>query len=630
MGRARSPLAIAGALAAAAAVIASSAGAAPQQVYSAPVPPAQTLSADGPNGRFLLDGTWLFRFDRGVGLAQHFERSASIAGWQQVAVPNAWNANDQSSASFVGTAAWYRKDFRLPSAAAGESWLVRFESVNYRATVWLNGKLVGQHAGAFLPFELELAPRLLSRTGINRLVVRVDDRRGPTDLPPAGTGLGAAAEGGWWNYGGILRAVYLREVDRIDLASVQVLPRLPCPACPARIDYRVLVRNYAATRQRASVVANYGGVSTLLGTRTLAPGGSTTVSAEGTVAHPVLWWPGQPHLYNVTLDASVQGVGVAHYFLQSGIRSVRVSADGHLLLNFVHVHLRGVGLVEDSPTLGSAIGSDQLRQYMAWVKDLGATMIRSQYPLDPYLEELADQMGVVIWSEIPVYQVRNGKLAAIRAAALAALRTNVLVNGNHPSVIIWSIANELGSSVPAAQTAYIRAAVGTAHALDPTRPVGLALAGHPDAGCPRGYGPLDVLGLNDYFGWYVGANGSIADSSLLPDYLNMMHSCYPHKALLVTEFGAESDHHGPVEEHGTYEYQQAFIRYHLSVFDSLPFLSGAVYWALQEFRVRPDWGGGNPHPHPPMHEKGLISFAGTEKPAYSDVRSIFSATLQLG
>jgi beta-glucuronidase len=98
---------------------------------------------------------------------------------------------------------------------------------------------------------------------------------------------------------------------------------------------------------------------------------------------------------------------------------------------------------------------------------------------------------------------------------------------------------------------------------------------------------------------------------------------------VVTEFGAEADRHGPVEERGTYEFQQAFVDYHLGVFATKPYLSGAVYWALEEFRVRPDWAGGNPHPNPPLHEKGLISFTGVRKPAYFDVRTAFHATRQL-
>ncbi len=122
----------------------------------------------------------------------------------------------------AGSVTWYRKDFRAPSAAASTTWLLHFDNVRYRASVWLNGKLLGKHAGAYLPWELRV--RGLDRGGVNRLVVRVDNRTRATDLPPARLTVEGAPNGGWWNYGGILGDVYLRRVDAIDLETVQVLP----------------------------------------------------------------------------------------------------------------------------------------------------------------------------------------------------------------------------------------------------------------------------------------------------------------------------------------------------------------------------------------------------------------------
>jgi beta-glucuronidase len=601
-------------------------------------PVERALYANGPTGRYLLDGPWLFRFDQGVGLAAGFERDPATAGWQPVSVPNAWNATDESPASFQGTVAWYRKDFRLPAAPPTTSWLVRFESVNYRSQVWLNGHPIGAHAGAFLPFELELPARLLLPGGVNRLTLMVDDRRLPTDFPPSGITGDGTPTGGWWNYGGLLREAYLERVDRVGFDAVQLLPRLGgCPTCPATVDYRETLHNRAATAQRVALAVRYGtaAAATATGRPVLPPGGTATLTGSLRIAHPILWSPGRPYLYRASLElAAAPAAGGAYthagrYVLETGIRQVGVSPDGRLLLNGHPLDFRGVGLHEDSPTAGAAIGNDVRARYIAEAKDLGATVIRSHYPLHPYLEELADRMGVMLWSEIPVYSVRTADLAAIRAPAVAMLRANILANSNHPSLIVWSIANELSVKPGPAQETYIRDAVAAAHALDPTRPVGLAVAGYPAVACQAAYAPLDVIGLNDYFGWYPGPDGQIADQSLLGPYLDAARACYPRKALVVTEFGAEADRHGPVEERGTYEFQQAFVDYHLGVFATKPYLSGAVYWALEEFRVRPDWAGGNPHPNPPLHEKGLISFTGVRKPAYFDVRTAFHATRQL-
>jgi beta-glucuronidase len=605
---------------------------APSSGSDAPTPQAVGQASWGPAERYDLGGSWLFRFDHGVGLSRGFQSSATTAGWSPVTVPSAWNATDQSAASMAGTVAWYRKDFELPAAGPQSTWIVRFESVNNRMRAWLNGQPIGSHAGAYLPFELELPSSLLKAHGANHLVLRVDSHRAATDLPKVGL---------WWNYGGILRTAYLQRVDRVGFASVQVLPRLPCPSCDATIEYRVMLRNYTSVAQSVRLRSDYGGVAVDLGTASVAAGTTHTFIGRGTLAKPQLWSPASPHLYPVTLDIAVaQPVGgsegwapVGRYFLRSGVRSIEVSPEGTLLLNGRRLNFRGVGVVEDSKQLGAALNDAIDRRVIAQARDLGATAIRSQYPLDEHLEELADENGLLVWSEIPVDKIppRYLAMSSVRDRAIGKLRENILTNSSHPSIIVWSIANELAPVPDAAQGAYIARAVSAAHALDPTRPVGLAVAAYPSVGCQaRYYAPLDVIGFNDYFGWYPGPVGDLKDRNGLSGYLDAMRACYRRKGLVVTEFGAEANREGPASEHGTYAFQQDFVSFHLKVFASKPWLGGAIYWALQEFRVRPGWGGGNPRPSPPIHAKGLVSFNGALKPAYYDVRDLYRATTQLG
>jgi beta-glucuronidase len=590
----------------------------------APTPGA--IYESGPSGRYSLGGTWLFRHNSA---GAQFEDASSTAGWSAVSVPNAWNAGNQTAAGYAPSVAWYRKDFVLPSSSPADTWIVRFESVNNSVTIWCNGHQIGSHTGAFLAFEVALPAGDLDRSGVNRLVLRVSDAHSLTDLPPADRSGPGAVVGGWWNYGGLLREVYLRKVDSVDLQSVQVLPHLACASCAAKITYSVIAHNYAASAQRVTLTTSYGGVAGALGTQSIAPGSGATFTGSLRVARPQLWSPASPHLYDVTIDASAGGSRLQTYFLESGIRSVTVS-DGHLYLNYEPVHLRGVGLVEDSPNAGSALSPAAQRTLLLDAKALGATIVRSQYPLSAYEEQLADQMGIMLWSEIPVYQVHDSELAAVTPAAVALLRENILENGNHPSIVAWSIANELDPVVGDAQSAYIADAVAAAHALDPTRPVGLAYQGDPGLGCQAGYKPLALLGINDYFGWYPGPGGEIADPSLVGSYLDAQHACYPHQAIIVSEFGAEANRSGPIDERGTYQFQSQFISTQLAAIDAAPWLSGAIYWALSDFLVRPGWSGGNPYPTPPLFTKGLISFDGTPKPAWSVVQQAYQATDQVG
>jgi len=256
-------------------VLAVSAGAASAQSPAANAAQAdgllnKTLYKTGASGRFLMDGQWYYRADpTGNGTVGDFAANPSNAGWAPVSVPNAWNAKDYSDASFAGGVGWYRKSFHLPSAKKALSWVVRFESVNYRSKVYLNGQLIGKNTGAYLPFEIRLPASLLKRGGTNLLAIRVDDRRFPTDFPPSGLSTTGVPTGGWWNYGGLLREVYLRKIDNIDFAKVSVLPDLPCGTCDAHVTYKTTIRNYGDKAQKVKITARLGARKVNLGTATV-------------------------------------------------------------------------------------------------------------------------------------------------------------------------------------------------------------------------------------------------------------------------------------------------------------------------------------------------------------------------
>lgn len=613
----------------------------PGPVVAPSVPSKGPLFADGPDGRLLLDGTWLFRRDDArVGTAQRWYAQRSTADWSPVTVPNAWNANDNSAASFSGTFAWYRKDFRLPDARAALRWAVRFQTVNYRAQVWLNGRSIGSHVGSYVAFDLPLTH--LSRRGVNRLVVRVDNRRVSESLVlPDAFESGGQPAGGWWNYGGLLREVYLRRIDRLDVGPVAVRTSLRSQAGPASVDFLATVRNVTSVTQRARLTARFGRALVTLGpTRLIPAGGTATFTGRLTVRRPRLWWPGRPYLYRTRIVSAAadararpgtRAARLTHaggYTVLTGIRTIKVDGRGRLLVNGRVARLRGASLHEDQIGLGGATDVSYRRRTMALLRELGANVIRAHYPLHPQLLEMADRAGILVWSEIPAYQFDETRLgnAGLREAMKQMLTSEIDDLRNHPSIFTWSIANELSPAVGPNQAAYIREAAATARAEDPTRPVGLAVAGTTTVGCQPGYGPLDIIGLNDYFGWYTGPDGAIADRDLLGPWLDSQRRCYPRKAIIITEFGAEANRDGPVEERGTYQHQTGFIDYHVSAYDARPWLSGAIYWTLQEFKVRPDWDGGNPWASPPMHQKGVVSYAGAKKPGFYALQRLYRAT----
>ena len=596
---------------------------------------------DGPGGRYLMGGEWLHRRDTAdEGEVRRFYNHRGRGGWSSITIPHAWNAQDESNESMGGDIVWYRKDFRLPSNAKGLAWIVRFQNVRYHARVWLNGRELGTHKGAYLPWELKLTGL---RRGVNRLVLRVDNRRFEDDLPPfqfdTTDELNA---GGWWNYGGMLGEAYLRRVNRVDMQEVEVRPTLPSgPNGRARVDWRIKLRNHAGRSQRVRVLGSYGGQRINLGTRRVTAGGTTEARGRMTVRSPRLWSPPNPQLYDVkiTADAGDAAMGrrragslrrVATYSLKSGIRQFDV-VGGRLRLNGEPTNMRGVFLHEDDFVKGSAIGNPERQNIINQARNLGATMLRTHYPMHPQMHELADRLGVLIWSEVPVFQVPATLLrrSDLRAVARDMLTTNVLTHQNHPSVFTWSVSNELRPEPGTIERSYYREASSLLRKLDPTRPISVVIAGYLDHEPQESFSNFDLLGFNSYFGWYPGRQASIADRENLSPFLDKVRSFYPRQAIMVTEHGAEANREGPEEERGTYGFQAGFYDYHNSVYATKPWLSGVI-GTLRAFRVRPGWEGGNPKPSNNWHEKGVLDFFDNPKPSYPIVQNWFRSTVQYG
>ena len=565
---------------------------------------------DGPGGRILLNDGWLFRADPAdEGLNAGWAAQEDTAGWSAVTLPNAWNAGDDSQAGFDGGVGWYRRDLHIPAKPRGATWIVRFESVNYRATVFLNGVQIAQHEAASIPFEIPLT-RL--QAGVNHLVIRVDSRRDGASMPPG-------PNGGWWNYGGILREVYLRPVDELDISEL-----LTRPVSDHELLVRATLSNPDGHTRRASVSVRIRGVTTHLGSVKVRAHSSDSVAKRINV-HTAQWAPRRPRLFEVVATATSHGRRIASYVVHTGLRRLDVRSDGRMTMNGLALNLRGASVHEQTAARGAALQPSDFARQISMLRGLGATITRSHYPLSETFLEAADRAGIAVWEEIPFYQLPESAMRdpAVRRKGLDYLAAAIKRDQNHPSVIAWSIGNELPAAQGQGQRAYIRDAVKLAHRLDPTRPVGLAFAGYPTKNYVSAYQHLDVLGVNDYFGWYPGPLGQIVNRAALGQYLDRLHSFYPHQALFVTEFGAEANRDGSPGEKGTYGFQAEFMRFHLATYAKRPWINGAINWVLQDFRVRPNWNGGNPQPDSPWLRKGLVDEKGAKKPAYAPTQRAY-------
>lgn len=594
-------------------------------------PSAKTLYDDGHDERYMLDGRWLFRADPDdQGVAQGFHLQQATDGWSPVSIPNAWNAGDDSADSQRGGVGWYRKDFKLERGRRSGSYRFRFESVNYRATVWLNGQLIGSNEGAQVPFELPASK--LSRNGGNRLVVRVDSRRSDSDVPPMResdvTGLPG---GGWWNYSGITREVYLRRYDDVDLEHIRVRPQIACRTCDARVLITATLRNDRGGRRKVRVSGTFGGRRWRTRPVSIPSGRTRDVSTSFTVRNPRLWSPDRPSLYDVKARVTRGRSVLAGWSGHSGVRSIDVDGNGRVLLNGRPITFRGASIHEDHPTIGSALTPRKRKQIFANLLRLNANITRAHYPLHPEFYELADRFGVMIWDQVPVYRMRDSLLTSfVRRKGLRLLDAMIKRDWNHPSVLSWSVANELSRNVDPNQGRYIEDALRRIKRLDPTRLTSIDIAGYPSVRLRPTYRKFDALGVNSYFGWYPGPVGSVLNREVLGPYLDQLHAYYRRQALFITEFGAEANRDGSADEKGTFAFQTQFMKDHLREYDKRSFVNGAIAWILQDFKVRPGWDGYNRKPSPPYNKKGLVDENFNRKPVFDDVARLYRRAIARG
>jgi beta-glucuronidase len=614
MGKARRLLV--GGLAAAVAGLALPASSLAGEPACAPQP--RVLYQDGHEGRLLLTGGWLRRLDpSNEGIRRRWQDQEDARGWSPTQVPDSWNATSLTAASQEGGVAWYRCDFRLPDAPEGTGWRIRFESVNLRALVYVNGTLVAGHTGAALPFE---APGGRLRTGqVNRLVVRVDNRWGPADVPPIDRQPDGRAGGGWWNDGGILREVYLRRVGRVDVRGV-AMRTWP----DGRVRATISLAGTTGSELTLTPQASVGGVRLPFRQVALpASGAPRQLTAEARIPNPKRWSPKSPNLY----PAVIADGGEPLYRLQVGLRRWQVRG-GRIYLNGHRIRLYGASMHEDEPGAGFAISPERRQQDVGALGLLGANLTRAHYPLHPGTLELLDRRGIALWAQVPVYRFANAALqrGTVRRRSLHYLTEALRAERNHASLMAFSVGNELPSDPRSGARRYVRAAAALVRGLAPDAIRVLDVKASQPSGAARLLysRSLQALGFTDYFGWYYGRSADLGP------FLDRMRRLYPRLALFVSEFGAEANRPGPAGQKGTYDFQSRFMLSHLRQTARRRFMSGAVAWLLRDFRVRPGWSGGSPTPDPPYNHKGLIGYRGDYKPAFRTFRLAIATARKLG
>lgn len=505
-------------------------------------------------------------------------------------VPSAWMGYDPTLRYYNGLM-WYQKSFDRAATPAGKRVFLRFGSAEYKATVYLNGKLIGEHEGGFTPFSFDITDALREKD--NNLVVAVDSVHSADSIPPTVTD--------WETYGGITRDVLVIETPAtyIDDDFVRL-------GKDGRILADVALEGPGKAGQAVEV--------TVEGTKLILKG---TTDAQGRVSLSAaapkglkLWSPDAPSLYDVTIKTASDVLND-----RIGFRTIETKGE-KILLNGKPIFLSGISLHEEEFGANPAriITPEAARALLSEIKyGLHGNYVRlSHYPHSEVMTRMADELGMLVWSEIPVYWSVKWDNPATLKVAQKMIAENILRDRNRASIVLWSVGNE--TPVSDARNAFLTALAREARGLDGTRLVSAALLtdrkivdGHIDMTIEDPLvAELDVMAVNTYNGWY--GTDKIEDVPA-----TQWHSSW-NKPLILSEFGADAQYgyHNSATPRFSEEYQFKFYTNTLAMADKIPFLVGLSPWILKDFRsprrqnvFQKGW-----------NRKGLVSETGQRKMAF--------------
>jgi beta-galactosidase/beta-glucuronidase len=466
---------------------------------------------------------------------EYFKPDFAPQGWKDVNVPASF-ANVAPEIDRYEGVGWFRKSFRLPAQWKGWRVTLMFKGVNNHAKIWLNGQLAGENSDAFLPFEVPISSALRF-DGDNMLVIRVDNTRRRDEIP--------GGRQGWHPYGGILREVEAVATHSFRLGGMWVSAEPQAEG--GRFTVRAKVVNGrdepAQGRLKIHWPVPYIGPDLYAETDLLEAGQDRIIEVAGTVPHVKAWSPEQPEHYNIEvyLMSGEQIIDVKGALF--GFRKIEARGE-RLYLNGKPIFLTGFNRHEDSPRTDMCPDPELTRKELMQMKAMGCNFIRlCHYPQHPWTLHLCDEIGLLAMCEIPLYMwpgLEEGldNYRGTVESARRQLTKMIECYYNHPSVIFWSVSNEVHTQHPEVRGTNVML-IQQARRLDPTR-LAVHVSDHWQQGDPRAdsFGEDDVICLN---GYPNPKDGPAWWTKRLED----LHREYPGKPILITEFGGEADR--PIE-----------------------------------------------------------------------------------
>ena len=523
---------------------------------------ASPAAADGRAETILAEGWRFHKGDvRGDATAAVFDG----ADWQRVSVPHTWNkvgnydVKRRPDADTTRGIGWYRLRFTLPADTMGKRVYLQFDAASIVADVWVNGRKLGRHEGAFSRFRVDATGAV--RPGENILAVKVDNSK---PAPGSPTEFVVPISGDFFMYGGLYRPVSLivtgqAHIDLLDHGGPGIYGRVTALSdSAASVAVLTRLRNAGragAVRLRTSIAEGEGRQVARTEQRLrLAAGAALDRETMLTIANPRRWnGLDDPYLYRTTVELIGRGGEVLDRVEQPlGLRTVAVNPDKGFILTGRPTRLNGANRHQARQEKGWALTQADYEQDMALIEELGANSIRlAHYNHATPFFDLADRNGMVLWAELGLVNLASipGKAdtpPAMKANAEAQMVELIRQNYNHPSVGVWSIGNEITNwsskgLTPSNARPLMNALNAVAKREDPTRPTTIAaccevLPGEKDDGRDRTAGTADTVAYNLYYGWYT--SGRVADSARLGAVMRGYHRENRRLPVGVGEYGA--------------------------------------------------------------------------------------------
>jgi beta-glucuronidase len=510
-------------------------------------------------------------------------------------VPGDWNSQDTKFLYYEGTV-WYKKSFDFKNVAADKKVFLYFGAVNYKCDVYLNGKKLGAHKGGFTPFNFEI-PQDLLKEKENFLVVKVDNKRYADEIPTLNTD--------WWNYGGITRDVQLVLVPQNFIRDYSIqLSKTSLSTKEKKIEGWI---KFSAPVNENILLEIPG----LKFKKEIAVSGDSA-AFNFTLPALELWSYQRPKLYQIILTSKDDKVKD-----KIGFRTIEVQGS-KILLNGKPIFLRGICIHEEIADQGRrAYSKADALQLLKQVKELNANMVRlAHYPHNENMVRMADSLGILVWSEIPVYWTIDFGNAEVLQKAKQQLNEMITRDRNRCSIIIWSVGNE--TPVTDARTNFMGNLAQTARQMDGYRIISAALETHTDNGVITVDDPLgqytDMVSVNEYLGWYGGLPNNCRNAQWKIKY---------DKPLFFSETGAEAlgGYHADSLTRWSEEYQEWFYREQVEMMKRMPSnFSGLSPWILNDFRSP---RRNNPTYQQGWNNKGLFDHNGKKKKAFYVLKSYY-------